>query len=231
MSQETSLSDFFEDCTICYTSSTVSPVVTTPCNHKFHLSCLVTQVQTNGGCPTCRTVIAPETLASLSESVDQTVAALISRIGTLEKKTEDQANELTYVKQLVSTLERQMTGLRGQIRVLEDVLSVRVNRGLAENVRVENNVTNRVMTRASTARNNNASTSIAPSQSTVSSAPSSVRQTGSRSLMMRKWRQFRHQQTFILRNRYPNISGRAIQEMIRKEWNDMTPDQKNNVQL
>ena len=249
MSQNTSLSDFFDDCTICYTSSTNSPVVTTLCNHKFHYECLVNQVQTNGNCPVCRTEIAPETLTVLLpqmtdiETLSQKHSTLESDFASLKQSHETLSQKHSSLERDVEllcrsyhslrqshetlsqshgTLQRQTLGLRDQIRVLEDVLSVRIQQNEPEQEQRR-----RVATRSLTAQQAQA---VTTSTSTVS-APSSVRRTGRNSLLMRKWRVFRSQRTFMLRNRHPDISGRAIQEMVRKEWSEMTPDQKNAVQL
>lgn len=245
MSQNTSLSDFFDDCTICYTSSTNSPVVATLCNHRFHYECLVNQVQTNGNCPVCRTEIAPETLTALlpqmtdietliqkhstleSElaSLRQSHETLSQKHSTLQRDVELLCRSYESLSQSHGTLQRQTLVLRDQIRVLEDVLSVRIQQNEPEQEQRR-----RVATRSSTAQQAQQNNQVTTSTSTVS-APSSVRRTGRNSLLMRKWRVFRSQRTFLLRNRHPDISGRAIQEMVRKEWSEMTPEQKNAVQL
>ena len=49
------------DCPICFDSIGEKNNITTECGHKFHASCLMTNISRNGfGCPCCRAVMAEE---------------------------------------------------------------------------------------------------------------------------------------------------------------------------
>lgn len=49
------------DCPICFDTIGVKNNITTECGHKFHASCLMTNISRNGfGCPCCRAVMADE---------------------------------------------------------------------------------------------------------------------------------------------------------------------------
>jgi len=139
------------------------------------------------------------------------------RFKTLEETTiAELKNTIEQFKRNVNVMEQQIVGLRHQIRVLEDVLSVRVNQNILPERRV-------------TRSTSGASQQQAPSSSI--SVPSSVRRTGARSVMMRKWQRFRTQRATFYSNRHPELTRGAIQEMIRNEWNRMSQEEKQAIQL
>lgn len=249
-SQSTLLSDFNEDCSICYSSEGDSKVVKLPCSHTYHLTCLTKYLESsaNSVCCVCRHVIFPEVLVLLqtfSEStgmenedirvLQEQVVQIRSdvsnnnrrieglsqrtdeRFKSLEEPTlEELKNTIDQFKGNVNVMEQQIVGLRHQIRVLEDVLSVRVNR---------NTVPERRVTRSTSGASQPQATS-----SSVS-VPSSVRRTGARSVMMRKWQRFRTQRASFYSNRHPELTRGAIQEMVRNEWNRMSQEEKQAIQL
>ena len=125
-----------------------------------------------------------------------------------------------------TTLEQQFIGLRAQVRVLEDVLSIRVQQSPSIMAPSEPQQTpaRRVMTRSVTrAASARATSTIAPSSQT----PSSVTRTSG----LRRYHTFCRRRAFRLENEHPDLSRRAIRDMVRAEWRSMTPTQRDHVQL
>ena len=263
-SQSTLLSDFSEDCAICYSSESEGKgkVVKLACNHSYHLLCLNNYVESSPlnepVCCVCRHIIFPEvlvllhTLAGSSGMESGSVSLLEEEMVRLRsvvtdntrrldvlaghqerERTEERANQVSVeelktniqiCREQMNVMEQQMVGLRHQIRVLEDVLSVRVNRNTNPTV----SIPERRVTRSSSA----ALRSVDQQAATSSiSAPSSVRRTGARSVMMMKWRRFRTQRASFYGTTYPELSRSAIQEMIRNDWNRMSREEKQAIEL
>lgn len=258
-SQSTVLSHFFEDCSVCYSSSTEGAVVRLPCGHRFHLPCIAKFTETNESlCCVCRCEIFPEVLSTLEsltkqpmgseEERLQTMTAVVAELRSDLIKTNRQLEDLTTENKALRDrfdilekekfeatmlrLQRQdvsLVGLRHQIRVLEDVLSVRVSANSHNNEPPEMHARR---TTRSQSRGQQQNIAVGEEQSISSvSAPSSVRRTGARSLLMRKWRVFRSTRAAHFSNIHPELSRRAIQDLVRSEWNRMTTDEKNAVEL
>ena len=253
-SQSTLLSDFCEDCSICYSSENNGKVVKLPCSHSYHLPCLTRYLESSNDsvCCVCRHVIFPEVLVLLqrftesigmenedmrvlqeevvqirsdvsnnNRRIDGLLQRTDERFKSLEETTiEELKNTLEQFKGNVNVMEQQIMGLRHQIRVLEDVLSVRVNQNtsILEGQRI-------------TRSRSNTGTSQQHATTSSVSVPSSVRRTGARSVMMRKWQRFRTQRATFYSNRHPELTRGAIQEMVRNEWNRMSQEEKQAIQL
>jgi hypothetical protein len=43
-----------QNCSICYDSAVGESIVTLPCNHDFHMSCIIPWLRSNTTCPLCR---------------------------------------------------------------------------------------------------------------------------------------------------------------------------------
>jgi len=246
-SQETdAVSEWFEDC-FCGTSQVDSPVVITPCNHKFHFSCLVRHAQTNGEhCPNCRAEITPQTLAALSveanaefitepqEPMRQADTVPLQQFEALERVVSDQQQEIRRLTSEVASLQAQYAEVARITRALEAVFTPHAPPSI-EPIPEEQPTqsrftrrTTRAMTRAASERgaSERAPSTVAPSQ-----APSSVRRAGGQSMLMRRWLRFYQRRSFSLRNSHPTLSRRAVQGMVRDEWRQMSPTQRNQVQL
>jgi len=62
------------DCPICFDPIGEKNNITTECGHKFHASCLMTNISRNGfGCPCCRTVMAEETNTDIDSDDDSSL--------------------------------------------------------------------------------------------------------------------------------------------------------------
>lgn len=280
-SPNTVVSDFFEECSICYSSETEGDIVKLACNHTFHLPCITRLVESSisnesAVCCVCRRVIHPEVLFLLRSYHNQTPSGIMTEhIQTLQEhvvqlrsdvcdhaqrietaiaqgtRTEELLNTLKtstesklevcsrhvtrldqHMNQHVNRMEQQMVGLRHQVRVLEDVLSVRVNTTIEHQ---NNNPPTRraaapVTRSAAPVESSHQQQQTATTSSSVS-APSSVRRTGARSVMMRKWQRFRAQRSALYASRHPDLTRGAIQQLVRSDWGRMSREEKDAIQL
>lgn len=50
-----------ENCGVCFDSACGEKVVSLPCKHEFHRSCIIPWLRTNNSCPVCRSVVVKKT--------------------------------------------------------------------------------------------------------------------------------------------------------------------------
>jgi len=68
---------YHNECPICFDAIGVNNNITTECGHKFHASCLMTNISRNGfGCPCCRAVMVEEHEDADTDDDDETSTLL-----------------------------------------------------------------------------------------------------------------------------------------------------------
>jgi len=100
------------DCPICFECIGATNNITTECGHKFHASCLMTNVTRNGfGCPCCRTRMA-ELPDEEEEDDDETL---------VDDDSDDDSDDDTELDYTFSDNEDALRGLRLFTNLLEGV--------------------------------------------------------------------------------------------------------------
>eukprot|EP00959_Pyramimonas_sp_CCMP1952_P224317 4690566-Pyramimonas_sp.AAC.1 len=220
--RERRVSETLHDCPICLSSATNSPLVSTPCGHTFHFVCIERNLQSSSNCPSCRQAITVQQRQSMLQRSVELQETDERMRPEFVPRAEFEALEIQF-QDLFSrhtTLEQQFIGLRGQ------VLSIRVQQSPSIIAPSEPQQTpaRRIMTRSVTrAASARAASTIAPSSQT----PSSVTRTSG----LRRYHTFCRRRAFRLENEHPDLSRRAIRDMVRAEWRSMTPTQRDHVQL
>lgn len=164
--------------------------------------------------------------------LEQHMNRVNQQMNRMEQHMNQVNQQMNRLEQHMNRMEQQLVGLRHQVRVLEDVLSVRVNTTIEH--QNNNHSTRRApVTRSNAVEVSNAVSSHQQTTTTSSSVslPSSVRRTGARSVMMRKWQRFRAQRSALYASRHPDLTRGAIQQLVRSDWGRMTRAEKEAIQL
>jgi hypothetical protein len=106
------------ECVICYDSlSSTKNICITECGHEFCFACMMKHVQSNNGCPICRSVLFEEAEDSDDEE-DSEDEYDEDDDETVEEEEEEDSDKEYPIEQLVAAFEAKGYGLQDALSLL-----------------------------------------------------------------------------------------------------------------